>query len=84
MSRTEVVNDTVLVAGRRITKQQGAQLEPHTVVVPAGMKLSRPGTLGNGSVEHVGRVPGVLPILDLFGGYRFRKKLGAASAAAAA
>lgn len=84
MSRAEVVNDTELVTGGGIAKQQGAHLEPHTVVVPTGVKPSCPGTLRDGSVEHVGRVPGLHPMEDHFVGYRFREKLRAALAAAAA
>ena len=84
MSRAEVVNDTELVAGGWVVKQQGAHFEPHTVVVPTVVKPSCPGTLRDGSVEHVGRVPGVRPAQDPFVGYRFRDKLRAALATSAA
>jgi hypothetical protein len=84
MSRTEVVNDTEVVPGSGVTKQQGAHLEPYTVVVPTGVKSSRSGTLRDGSVEHLSRISGVHPTEDRFIGYRFREKLRAALAAAAA
>jgi hypothetical protein len=83
MSRAEVINGAEIVSGGVVMKQQGAHFEPHTVVVPTGVKPSCPGTLRDGSVEHVGRVSGVRPVEDPFVGYRFREKLHAASAAAA-
>jgi len=72
MSRAEVVNGTEPVAGDRVTKQQRAHLEPHIVEIPTGGKSSRPGTLCDGSVKYVSRVPGFFPMEYLFIGYRFR------------
>ena len=75
MSLAEMVNHTELATGSGITKQQWTHFEPHTIVVPAGVKPSCPGTLRDGSMEHMGRVAGVHPTEDPIVGYRFREKL---------
>jgi len=84
MSRTQVVHRTVLVAGGGMSGQQRAHPEPHTVVIPPAVEPARPRTVRNGGVEQVDRVAGLYPPQDRVGGDRFREKLGAALAAAAA
>jgi hypothetical protein len=84
MSLAEVVNHTELATGCRITKKQWTHFEPHTVVIPTGVKPSSPGTLRDGSVEQMGRVAGGHPAKDLLVGNRFREELRTALATAPA
>lgn len=84
MPRAQVVHDAEVVAADRIALQEGAHSESDSLVIPAGVKPACPGSLRDEFMKQMDRIPGIHPIEDPAVGHRFREKLSAAFAAAAA